>query len=147
MAKKKGADRTENMVAVLREWQGIERQAGYDTSEIIENAKNPLVRLIMEIIRHDSAMHHRVQQFLIDSLTVEAPTVAREDLAEIWDRIERHDRAEKRTIELAKDLFENAWTPIQKQLLDYLLKDEAKHDALLMHLNELKKDMSRASGA
>jgi hypothetical protein len=92
-------------------------------------------------------MHHRVQQFLIDSLTVEAPTVTREDLAEIWDRIERHDRAEKKTLELAKELLENAWTPIQKQLLDYLLKDEAKHDAMLTQLDELKKGMSRASGA
>jgi hypothetical protein len=147
MAKKTGADRTENMVAVLREWQVIERQAGYDMSEIMETSRNSLVRLIMEIIRHDSVMHHRVQQFLIDSLTVEAPTVTREDLAEIWDRIEQHDRAEKKTIELAKELLENAWTPIQKQLLDYLLKDEAKHDAMLTQLDELKKGMSRASGA
>lgn len=147
MAKKKGKERVENMVAVLREWQGIERQAVNDLSEIMEKTANPLIRIIMEIIRHDSLMHHRVQQFLVDSVTVAAPAVTREDVAEIWGMVEEHDRAEKKTIELARGLLEDAWTPVQKQLLDYLLKDETKHDVLLMQLDELKKGMSRASGA
>jgi hypothetical protein len=147
MAKKKGAERAENMVAVLREWQGIERQAVNDLGEIVEKSASPLIRIIMEIIRHDSLMHHRVQQFLVDSVTVAAPAVTREDIAEIWGLVEAHDRAEKKTIELARGLLEHAWTPVQKQLLDYLLKDETKHDLLLTQLDELKKGMSRASGA
>jgi hypothetical protein len=147
MAKKTGAERADNMVAVLQEWQGIERRAVNDTGEIMEKTKSPLLRIIMEIIRHDSLMHHRVQQFLIDSVTVSAPSVTREDLANIWGMIEEHDRTEKKTIELAKGLLDDAWTPVQKQLLDYLLKDEAKHDALLAQLDELKKAMSRSSGA
>ena len=147
MAKKSGAERADNMVAVLQEWQAIERKAVNDVGEIMEKTRSPLLRIIMEIIRHDSLMHHRVQQFLIDSVTVTAPTVTREDLAEIWGMIEEHDRSEKKTIELAKGLLDDAWTPVQKQLLDYLLKDEAKHDTLLEQLNELKKAMSRSSGA
>lgn len=147
MAKRTGAERADNMVAVLQEWQGIERKAVNDVGEIMEKTKSPLLRIIMEIIRHDSLMHHRVQQFLIDSATVSAPSVTREDLADIWGMIEEHDRTEKKTIELAKGLLDDAWTPVQKQLLDYLLKDEAKHDTLLAQLDELKKAMSRSSGA
>jgi len=146
MAKMKGPERAAHMVAVLREWQVIERQAVNDMSEIMEKTQSPLIRIIMEIIRHDSLMHHRVQQFLIDSVTVAAPTVTREDIAKMWDMIEEHDKAEKKTIQLAQQLLKDAWTPIQKQMLDYLLKDESKHDALLMQLNDVKKGMSRASG-
>lgn len=147
MTEKKGADRVEQMVAILRKWQEIERQAVNDMGTIMEKTQNPLIRLVMEIIRHDSLMHHRVQQFLIDSVTVAAPSLTREDVAEIWDMVEAHDQAEKKTIELAHGLLESAWTPIQKQLLDYLLRDETKHDTLLMQLDEVKKGMSRSSGA
>ncbi len=147
MAKMKGPERTEHMVSVLREWQGIERKAVNDLGEIMEKTQSPLIRLLMEIIRHDSLMHHRVQQFLIDSLTVASPTVTREDVAEIWSMVEEHDKAEKKTIELANQMLKEAWTPVQKQLISYLLKDESKHDDLLMQLEDVKKGMSRSSGA
>jgi hypothetical protein len=91
-------------------------------------------------------MHHRVQQFLIDSVTEKDVTLSRDDVAEIWDKIEAHDRVEKKTIELAQGLKEEAISPVHKQLLDYLLTDESKHDTLLGQLEEVKKDMTRASG-
>jgi hypothetical protein len=134
------------MVEVLRQWQGIERQAINEMAEIQEETRNPLIRLIMEIIRHDSLMHHRVQQFLIDSVTQGDVALTREDLAEIWDRIEAHDKVEKKTIDLAKQLRAEAWSPVHKQLLDYLLTDESKHDTLLEQLEQVKLGMSRASG-
>jgi hypothetical protein len=146
MADKKGPERVANMVEVLRTWQGIERESMNQTAEIIEQCENPLIRMIMAIIRHDSLMHHRVQQFLIDSVTSQNITVSREDVAQICDQIEKHDRIEKKTIELAEKLREEAWSPIHKQLLDYLLTDERKHDGLLAALNEIKVGMSKASG-
>ena len=140
------ANKVDNMIKVLRQWQGIERQAMSFTAEISEKTESSLIRMIMEIIRHDSNMHHRVQQFLIDSLTVADVAVTREDVANIWERIEAHDRTEKRTIELAKELREKAWSPVHKQLLDYLLIDEQKHDTLLEQLGTVKGGMDRASG-
>ncbi len=117
-----------------------------DTAEILERTQSPLIRIIMEIIQHDSHMHHRVQRFLIESLTTKDVAVSREDVAEIWEKIEAHDKHERQTIELATKLKEKAWSPVHKQLLGYLLTDESKHDTLLAQLNEIKKDMSRASG-
>ena len=146
MTKLTGPERVEKLVKTLKTWQGLERQAMSDTTAIVEKTENPLIRLIMEIIRHDSLMHHRVQQFLIDSVTRENVTVSREDVAEIWEKIEEHDRLEKKTIEIAEELKENAWSPIHKQLLDYLLRDEQKHDSLLVQLDEIKVGMSKASG-
>jgi hypothetical protein len=146
MAQSTGPERVENMVNVLRQWQGIERQAMNDMAEIIEESSNPLVRLIMLIIQHDSLMHHQVQQFLVDSLTEKDVPLSREDLAAIWEKIEAHDKVEKQTIELARGLRDEAWSPIHKQLLDYLLTDEEKHDALLGQLEEVQRGMTRASG-
>ena len=141
------ANKVDNMLKVLREWQGIERQAMSFTAEISEKTESTLIRLIMDIIRHDSHMHHRVQQFLIDSVTKQAPAVTREDVVAIWDSIEEHDAIEKRTIKLAEQLKKDAWSPVHKLLLEYLLRSESLHDSLLEQLSEFKSDMTRASGA
>jgi hypothetical protein len=134
------------MVDVLRTWQGIERQAINDMAETIEETENPLIRLVMEIIRSDSLMHHRVQQFLIDSVTRKDVTVTREDVAKVWEKIEEHDKHEKQTIKLAEELRAEAWSPVHKQFLDYLLTDEKKHEELLAQLEDMKTGMSRSSG-
>ena len=147
MAKKSGPERVAHMVDVLKRWQGIERQAMNDTAEIMETTESSLVRIVMEIIRHDSMMHHRVQQFLIDSVTKESVQVTREDLASLWDKIEEHDKLEKKTIEMAEELRANSWSPVHKQLLTYLLTDEKKHDELLVQFEEVKAGMARSSGA
>ena len=141
------SNKVERMVKVLRQWQGLERDAMTATAQITEKTDSSLIRMLMDIIRHDSHMHHRVQQFLIDSVTKENVTVTRDDVVAIWDSIEEHDKLEKQTIKLAEELKEQAWTPVHKLLLDYLLRDESKHDALLMQLDEFKADMSRSSGA
>ena len=141
------ANRVENMVNVLRQWQKIERQSMSFTAEISEKTESTLIRLIMDIIRHDSHMHHRVQQFLIDSVTQESTVVTREDIAAIWESIEEHDRAEKKAIQMAEQLQKEAWTPVHKLLLDHLLRSETLHDRLLEQLDDLKVDLTRASGA
>ena len=146
MTKSTGPERVENMVNTLREWQGIERASMNDTAEIIEQCENPLIRMIMAIIRHDSLMHHRVQQFLIDTLTHQNVTISREDVAQIWEQIEKHDETEKKVVGIAKQLRDEAWNPVHKQLLSYLVADEEKHDTLLEALNEIKIGMSKASG-
>ena len=140
------ASKVEKMVKVLRQWQEVEREAMTATAEISERTESTLIRLIMDIIRHDSHMHHRVQQFLIDSVTKEATAVTREDVVAIWDSIEAHDEVEKRTIAMAEKLKKDAWTPVHKLLLEYLLRSESLHDSLLEQLSEFKSDLTRASG-
>ena len=146
MATPSGPDRVEHMAVLLKNWQKLERKAMDDTAAIIEESDNGLVRMIMSIIRHDSLMHHRVQQFLIDSITDADVPVSRDDLENIWDKIEQHDQLEKKTIAMAEELRDHAWSPIHKQLLGYLLEDEKKHDGLLDQLREIKIGMTKVSG-
>ena len=134
------------MAKVLKNWQKLERKAMDDAAAIIEETENTLVRMIMSIIRHDSLLHHRVQQFLLETITDADVALSRDDMAEVWDRIEQHDLLEKKTIALAKELRDEAWSPVHKQLLDYLLEDEKKHDRLLEQLRDVKVEMTKASG-
>ena len=47
-----------------------------------------------------------------------------EDLAVIWDEIEKHDELEKETIRLGKKVAEDCPFFVQKTLIDYLIYDE-----------------------
>ena len=137
----KGPERVSEMVALLRKWQALERDAVETTAEIMERTSNPLIRQFMEIIRNDSVQHHRVQQFLIDSLTTTPVNLTPEELAEVWDAIEAHDQVERETIALAKQLKEECRFFVQRSLLDYLIVDEEKHDHILGQLEEFKKNL------
>ena len=139
--KKTGPERTKEMVDAMKQWQAIEREAIETCSELMERTDNLVVHQIMEIIRNDSVQHHRVQQFIIDSLTRTPVQLKPEDLAVIWDEIEKHDEVERKTIELGKELAKDCPFFIQKTLIDYLIYDEEKHDKLLGELEKFKRNL------
>jgi rubrerythrin len=139
--KKTGPQKTKEMVDAMRQWQGIERDAIETCTTLMEKTDNLLVRQIMEIIRNDSVQHHRVQQFIIDSLIRTPVTLKPEDLALIWDEIEKHDELEKETIKLGKKVAKDCPFFVQKTLIDYLIYDEEKHDKLLGELEKFKRNL------
>jgi rubrerythrin len=141
MAKAKGPERIDKLVSTLRKWQGIERKSIDSCAEIMEKTDNPLIRQFMEIIRSDSVQHHRVQQFIIDSLTKEQVKLTPEELAQVWDEITAHDEIERETIELAKSLKEECQFFVQRALLEYLIVDEEKHDQILQSLEDFKRNL------
>lgn len=139
--KETGPERIERLVKSLKKWQEIERKSIEHTGEIMEQTSNPLVRQIMEIIRNDSVQHHRVQQFIIDSMTTQPVSLSPDDLAEVWTEIEKHDEMERETIAIAEELRDNCTFFVQRALLDYLLVDEKKHDEILGQLEQFKKNL------
>lgn len=141
MATPKPADNLEELAAILKTWQGLENGAIMHTTEIIAKTQNPLIRLVMEIIRHDSEMHYRVQQVLLDSIQKQAITLTPEELGEIWDSVEKHAEVEKQTIELAEKARDKCRLFVQRHLLSYLIEDEKKHDRLLSQLEDFKRNI------
>jgi bacterioferritin (cytochrome b1) len=137
----KKADRTAKIVATLRTWQEDENATVAQTTAIIGKSKNPLVKLLMEIIRNDSIMHHRVQQFMIDSLTGTPVTLTPEELGEVWELVEQHIAMERKTIGYGEELTKLCNLFVQKHLLTYLLTDEEKHDKLLSQLEDFKRKL------
>ncbi len=138
-------ERQEQAVESLKKWQKIEKAAIVITGKIIEKSDHPLINLVAETIQRDSHNHFRIQQMIIDGMTKEAMTLSIDDLAEVWDLIEEHNVIEKKTIELANDALDGLkgqkHLTAQMYLLNYLLKDEEKHDYMLGALEQIKKDI------
>jgi hypothetical protein len=128
----------ENLVNLLKRWQSIEDDSINNTTEIIKRANNPIIHLIMEIIRQDSVTHRKVQQMIIDNFEKIPICLDPEELINLWELISEHDEAEKKTIELATYALEQNDAPIVKMLLEYLIADETKHDRLLISLEKFK---------
>lgn len=134
----KKSETIENLINILKRWQGIEDESIRNTTEIIKRSNNSIVNIIMEIIRQDSVIHRRIQQLIVDNYTKKPINIDREELTEIWDLIVEHDEAERKTIELANYALAQIDEPIVKFLLEYLLLDESKHDKLLTDLEKYK---------
>lgn len=128
-----------NLIKVLKDWQKIEDDAVRNTSKIIKKAENPLIKIIMEIIRQDSAMHKRVQQLIIDNFEKETISLDTKELILFWELVEEHDKLEKKTIEMAEKAMYETTSPLAKYLLKYLLVDEQKHNQLLEEIEKVKK--------
>lgn len=134
----------EQIIANLRRWQYVEDATAIQMSQIISRTENPLIRMIMEIIRTDSQNHHRVQELIINSLQGAAIHLSPDELVDLWDLIDQHIKIERKAESLAKDCLEamaGRKMVIQEYLLKYLLEDEAKHDHMLESLDTIKKGM------
>ncbi len=134
-------EQLEALKKTLRVWQKIEDGSVEHSTVILEKTQNPLIRLVMEIIRQDSVMHKKVQQAILDSLEKEAFSMQPEELAEIWDMIEKHDEAEEEAVRMAEKARRECPLTIQRQLLEYLIDDERKHERLMGHLEDFKRSL------
>lgn len=137
--KPKPTENTAELISTLRRWQEIEDGSVAACSGIMEKTDNPLIRLVMEIIRQDSVMHKKVQQVMIDSLEKQAISLTPEELGQIWESVERHAEMEKETLVLAEKARENCKLFVLRHLLTYLIEDEQKHDRLLAQLESFKR--------
>ncbi len=134
----------QEIITNMRRWQKIEDAAVASTGLVIEKTENPLVHLIMEIIQRDSQMHHRVQEWMADSLEWKTITLTPKELNKVWGMIEQHIELEQKTLEMAKQslaIIKGKKMVLQEYLLEYLAEDEKKHNHLLSRLEVLKKGM------
>lgn len=134
----------DKLVANMKTWQKIEDATVAQTSDIITKTENPVIRMVMEIIRADSQNHYRVQKLVADSLEKATTTLTPEELGDVWDMIEKHIALEKKTRDLARESLQalkGKKMVIQEYLLNYLMTDESKHNELLESLSTIKKGM------
>jgi hypothetical protein len=134
----------DQIIENMKRWQAIEDSAVSSTGQIIEKTDNPLIRMIMEIIQHDSQMHHRVQEFIVHAMTEKPVSITPEDLDKVWTEVENHIRIEQKTIEMAKEALkalEGRKMVVPEYLIHYLMTDEEKHNKLLDDFSVIKKNM------
>lgn len=137
--KEKPVEELAELASTLRRWQEIEDASVAACTGIIAKTENPLIRLVMEIIRQDSVMHKKVQQVMLDSLEKQAISLTPEELGQIWESIVHHAEMEKETLALAEKARKNCRLFVLRHLLTYLIEDEQKHDRLLAQLESFKK--------
>jgi hypothetical protein len=135
----------EKIVANMSKWQKIEQASIQSTQKIIDATKNPIIRQVARIIQRDSENHKQVQELIQGSLESQAVALSTDELGAVWNLIEKHIAIEKETVALAKDSLAaiegKKGMIIQQYLLEYLLKDEEKHDEVLANLEKIKKNM------
>jgi Cdc6-like AAA superfamily ATPase len=134
----------QEIVSTMKTWQELENATVAITAQAMEKTRNPIVRLVMEVIQGDSQMHYRVQEWISDSLEGKTVSLTPEEIGEIWDIIERHVELEKKSVELADKALtslKGKSMVVQTYLLNYLLEDEQKHVNLLGSLDSIKKKM------
>ncbi len=134
----------EKLLSNMKRWQKIEDAAVSTTGQIIAKTENPVLRLVMEIIQHDSQMHYRVQQLIADSLERTAVSLTPEEMGVVWEMVEQHLAIEKKMVSLVEESLDNLKGKkmvVQEYLLNYLLEDEKKHDNLLANFENIKKGM------
>ncbi|MHC4672637.1 MAG: hypothetical protein ACYTF1_08475 [Planctomycetota bacterium] len=134
-----------DLIANMQSWQKIENSSIASAGRVIEKTENPIVRLVMEIIQRDSQMHHRIQEWIAESLETKTVNLTPEELGDVWEMIEQHIDLEKKTLELAQESLEaiknSKGMLIQSYLLAYLFEDEKKHNLLLERLTSIQKGM------
>ena len=123
----------------IREWQKLEDATIKFSEELMKMTDNKLIRMTMEMIKHDSQKHKVMQQMLIDSLTKEPFILSPDDLASLSQGLNQHLAAEAKSLEFADEALKNSELFVTRYVLSYLLADEQKHHKLLSNLNELKR--------
>jgi hypothetical protein len=134
----------ENLVQRLKSWQKIEDASVASASEIVKKSSNPLIWVVMEIIKLDSQLHRRVQEFIVDMHEKQAVSLTPEEMGDVWESIERHVEIEKKMVGHVDEMLESLRGRkmlVAEYLLNYLRQDEKKHDHLLSALEKIKKGM------
>lgn len=143
MARKKESqkEKAKKLVTIMKKWQEVEDRSIDSIRTLNKKIKNPLVKQVLKIIQYDSTMHRKVQQFIIDSMEKKAITLTPDELSAVWSGIEAHIKMERATIELGQLAKANSNNFVHRYLINYLLRDEHKHDELLEQLENIKRNI------
>jgi hypothetical protein len=134
----------EQLVNSMKHWQQIEDRSVESTGSVIAKTQNPLIRLVMEIIQRDSQLHHRIQQFIVDTLESKPVALSTDELGVVSEMIDNHLKIENEMVELVDNALgsvKNKKMLVQEYLLNFLVEDEKKHAAMLTALDNIKKGM------
>ncbi|MDA8077483.1 MAG: hypothetical protein M0Z79_00960 [Nitrospiraceae bacterium] len=136
---RKPAELSREFLNLMLEWQRLEDQTIMYADELMKKTRNKLVRMTMEMIKHDSQKHRVMQQMLIDSVTKDPFVLSPDDLAALGNGLNKHLTAEAKSLELADEALKNSELFVTKYILSYLIADEQKHHNLLSRLDDLKR--------
>lgn len=131
-----------DLVKRMQSWQEVERESAASTAKVLEKTKNPLLHLVMEIIRRDSELHERIQQFIVDIVDKKPVALTPDDLGGVSALLDHHLRLEDQMVEAVNASIEKVRGHkmlVEEYLLDFLVQDEKKHATMLRSLDKVKR--------
>jgi hypothetical protein len=128
----------EGVIKNFKQWQELENETRSLSEDLQKKSDNPFVRLVMEIIKRDSEKHKIMQQFVIDSFTKEAIHLAPQDLIPLADVLEKHIKAEAKSMGLANACIAGTKNFFASFVSSLLIADEVKHHEMLTMLDQIK---------
>ncbi len=128
-------------------WQSIETENMEQTSKAIPNAKNPLIKAMLQALRLEAEKSRVLQQMIVDSIRKEAVHLSPDELQNLSGHLNRHMKAEEKALTIAKEAFKESELAIPRYLLSYLIGDVKKQNALLRHFDDALKTASIPTSA
>ncbi len=132
------AKETEEMVKIFKEWLSLEDETIKIANDLHSKSDNPFIKVNMEMIRRDSEKHKAMLQYAIDAMTKEAGHLAPQDLIPLGEVLDKHLKAEARSMGLANTALTKNKDMFVGFIVNYLLADEVKHHEMLTRLEQMK---------
>ncbi len=129
---------TEELAKIFKEWQTLEDDTIRLASDLFSKSDNSFIKVTMEMIKRDSEKHKSMLQFAIDAITKESVHLAPQDLIPLSDVLDKHIKAEARSMGLANTAMTKNKDVFTGYIISYLLADEAKHHEMLQRLDQVK---------
>lgn len=126
------------LVQLMKDWHKLEDQTIAFSEDLENKSDNPFVKVIMEIIKHDSQKHKIMQQFVIDALTKEAIHLSPQELIPLADVLEKHIQAEAKSMGMAHACSTESRNYFVDFIVSSLTDDEIKHHNMLKTLDHIK---------
>ncbi|MEW6054867.1 MAG: hypothetical protein AB1552_13980 [Nitrospirota bacterium] len=128
----------EKLLHLIEDWYKLEDQTIKFAEDMMKKSDNAFIKVVMEIIKHDSQKHKIMQQFVIDALTKEAVHLAPQELIPLADILEKHIQAEAKSMGMAHACSTESRNYFVDFIISSLTDDETKHHNMLKTLDHLK---------
>jgi len=116
----------EGVVKNFKQWQELENETRSLSEDLQKKSDNPFVKLVMEIIKRDSEKHK------------EAIHLAPQELIPLADVLEKHIKAEAKSMGLANACIAGTKNFFASFVSSLLIADEVKHHEMLTMLDQIK---------
>ncbi len=120
----------------ITDWQTIETDNIEQAKKEIPKAKNPLIRMMLQMLKLEAEKRRILQQMIVDSINKEAVNLSPDELQNLSDHLNRHVDIEEKALMIAKEAFEESELAIPRYLLSYLIGDLKKQNSLLKRFDD-----------
>jgi len=128
------------VIELLKEQKRLELGHVKAIGETMKGIENPMVKVVLESIVHDSRKHAAIAQALIDVEAGEVPAKLDMDLGPattLNQSIKQHVRVEMNMVEMLGEIGKLVKDDRVKKFIDYLVEEEKRHHKLLKEFSLL----------